>query len=171
MTAGKTIRSDLLGADLVLERARPFEVHAARQVSKNFCRDDALRLLDEADFVAAADAELDVGAQQAVLALDHRRPLDDLDVGDCGQRDLNAAWLGRGAAGEAAIPPAHAAGRPASVAGPAGGDEDVLEGLDVVAVIAGVADAHRVALAALDRHRQRPCRPAPPRRRPECRRR
>ncbi len=88
MTAGKTSRKRLLGPDLVLERARPFEVHPGRE-RLDLLGDDPLRLLDEADLVAAADAELDVGAEQAVLALDHRRPFDHPDVGQLGQRDLD----------------------------------------------------------------------------------
>ena len=158
MTAGKTTRSVLLGPDLVLERARPLDVHARRAAS-TFSRDDPPRLLDEADLVAVADAELDVGAEQAVLALDHRRPLDHPDVGHRGQRDLHRRGLAAPAAAAAVAAhrrrPCRRPGRP-SAAIPRAETRMPLERLDVVAVVAGVADADRVALAALDGHRQRP---------------
>ena len=84
--------------DLVLELAAPFDVDALGQL--HLLGDDALGLLDEADHVAAADVERDVVEQPAVLALDHRRALDDAHVGDGAQRDQRpcrvAAWLGRG---------------------------------------------------------------------------
>ena len=79
-TIGKMIGERLLGADLVLELAAPLEVHARRQL--HLLGDGPLGLLDEADDVAVADVELHVGAQQAVLALDHRRAFDDAHVGD-----------------------------------------------------------------------------------------
>ena len=69
------------------------------------------------------------------------------------------AWPGApGEAIDAPIPPPAIRRACAGPRGghPSGGDEDVLERLDIVAVVAGVADADRVALAALDGHRQRP---------------
>jgi hypothetical protein len=83
MTAGKTI--------LVLERARPFQVHAGGKL--DLLGDHATGFLDKADLVAAAHAKLDVRAEQSVLALDHRRPFDHPDVGDSGQRDLHRSGL------------------------------------------------------------------------------
>src|SRR5207245_7168599 len=43
--------------------------------------------------VPAADVQAHVITQQAVFALDRRRPLSDADVGDRGERDVrHAAW-------------------------------------------------------------------------------
>src|SRR2546422_540614 len=73
-------------ADLVLELPAPLEVHPHGEL--HLPLDRALRLLDEADDVAVAHVELHVAAQHPVLALDHRRALDDADVGDLGERNL-----------------------------------------------------------------------------------
>lgn len=81
ITAGKTSRR-VFCADLVLERPRPFDVHPLRQVWQNLLIDDPTRLLDEPDLIATPDIHLDVGPEQAVLALDDRGALDDLDLGE-----------------------------------------------------------------------------------------
>jgi len=47
--------------------------------------------------VAIADVQADVIAQEAVLALDRGRPLDDADLGDLGEGDLGRAALMEGA--------------------------------------------------------------------------
>ena len=160
MTAGKTTRS-VFWRGPGARTSPSTRGTCPRQGGQDLLGHDPLRLLDEADLVAVADAELDVGAQQAVLALDHRRPLDDPDVGHRGERDLERLAL-------AVAPPAEARPsrrpcrrRPSRRPGPhrrpsPGGDEDVLERLHVVAIVAGVADPDRVALAALDGLRQRP---------------
>ena len=75
------------GPHLVLELAAPLEVDPLGQL--DLLGHDALGLFDEADDVAvAAHVQRDVVAQPAVLALDHRRPLDDAHVGHFGQGDL-----------------------------------------------------------------------------------
>ena len=144
----------LAGPELVLERARPLDVHARREL--DLLLHHQLGLLDEADLVAVADAGLDVGAEPAILALDHRRSLDDPDVGHLGQRDLQRGWTDARCGGRRARPSstrgAHAASR-LGHRGP-GGDQDPLQGLDVVAVGPGITHPDRVTLPLLDGHGQ-----------------
>src|SRR5207249_4421508 len=119
----------------------------------------ALRLLHEADDVAvAADVQRDVVAQPAVLALDHRRPRGDADVGRPGEGDLPRPPRGRRPWGcPGTWRPGHAAFRRARARQPslaalaAAADQQALDGLLVLAEVAGVADAHREAVAARDR--------------------
>ena len=72
--------------DLVFERTRPLHIHARRKLHLLLHHQPGF--LDEADLVAITDAGLNIGAEAAILTLDHRRSLDDLDVGDLGQRNL-----------------------------------------------------------------------------------
>ncbi len=144
MTAGKTIAQRLLGADLVLEGARPFEIHPGRELDP--IGHDPPRLLDKADLVALlADPELDIGPEHSVLALDHRRALDHANVGHRGQRHRSrGSSLARGGPDAHG---AHPARRPGVGGHAAGRNEDVLQGFDVVSIIACIADADRVTLA------------------------
>ena len=83
----------LAGPELVLERTRPLHIHARREL--HLLLHHQLGFLDEADLVSITDAGLDIGAEPAILALDHRWSLDDLDVGHLGERDLQRGRGGR----------------------------------------------------------------------------
>src|SRR5262249_50600336 len=115
------------------ERPRPLVVHSGRECRLNLLVHDSLRFLDEANLVAVADAALDVGPQQAILALDHRRSLDDPYVGNRGERHLYGLALGSGGTSRrrwghrAAHAVSPIAGRSRITTHASGGDQDVLE--------------------------------------------
>ena len=155
------------GPHLVLEFAAPLQMHAGRQF--HLLGHHTLRFLDEADDVAvAADVQGDVVAQPAVFALDHGRALDDAHVGHFRERNLQwpTATACSGAtraspllfrpAGVHRAPSAEKAstarcGRPLPRL-----TSNRLTDLFVLAEVAGVTDADREAVAALDRLRDDP---------------
>src|SRR5690242_19777409 len=106
----------------MLELAGPFEIDAGRQIDAG--GDGAFRLLDELRAVPATDVESNVIAQQAILALDRGRTLDDAHVGNVRQTHL----LSRRAE--------H-------------GDRQITGCLFIAPPVAPVTDAHRMAFAAL----------------------
>ena len=149
----------------MLELAGPFNVNARGQL--HLLGHDALGLVHEADHVAvAAHVQRDVSDQLAVLALDLARPFHNAHIGHFGERDLQ--WSrsgvvsrrdrvrvvrrprhgGRGRVG-------HRGGRRWPLRH-AAADEQPFHGVLVLAVVPGVADAHREAVAALDGLRDHP---------------
>ena len=129
----------LVRPDLVLERACPFDIHPGRERFHHLVVEDAFGFFDESDQVAIPDPELDIRTKQAVLALDHRRPLDNPDVGHLCQRDLETRGRDRRGGGCNRRGHAPLAGRrPAAGCYPGCGNEDVLERLDVIADIASI---------------------------------
>ena len=136
--------------NLVLELAAPLDVNALRQ--RHLLGHDALRLLDEADHVAAADVQRDVVHQLAVLAADRRRPLDDAHVGHLAQRHLHRPLVPAARSRGRAFRRRLRRRRPS----PPPLTSRRLTDLLVLAVGAGVADAHREAVAVLDGLRDDP---------------
>ena len=111
----------LAHADHVLVLAAPLQHVAGGQ--SQLLPDQLLGLLHVAADVPAGHVHVDVAGQEAVLVADHRRPADQLDVGELGQRHLR----------------------------PRGGlHQDPSQTVQVVAELARVAHVDRVALAALD---------------------
>ena len=106
----------------VLELARPRDRVARRQL--HVARDGRLRVAHDRNEVAAAHVDVDPARQPRVLALQHRRTVDDAHARDRGERQLRAAL---------------------------GDDRQHPQRLDRIAQLARIADVDRKAREAFDR--------------------
>ena len=77
---GNDDRQRSSGAEFMFKLASPFDIHPSGHGNGGV--DGRLRFFDKADDVAVANIQSNVGTQQSVLAANHRRALDDANVGD-----------------------------------------------------------------------------------------